>query len=48
MTCYFPGGHAREHHDPEGEQLEIAREDGGALGVGHVLARQRPLHDDLK
>ena len=48
MTCYSPGGHAREHHYPEGQQLEVAREDGGALGVDHVLARQGPLDDDLK
>ena len=46
--CCFPGGHAGEHHDPEGQQLEVSGEDGGALGVDHVLARQGPLHDDLK
>ena len=44
----FPGGHAGEDHDPEGEQLEVAGEDGGALGVDHVLARQRTLHDHLQ
>ena len=49
VNCYcFPGGHAGEHHDPEGQQLEVSREYGGALGVDHVLARQGPLYDDLK
>ena len=48
IDCYFPGGHAREHHYPEGQQLEVSRKDGGTLGVDHVLARQGPLDDDLQ
>lgn len=44
----IPGGHPGEHHDPEWEQLEVACEDGGALRVDHVLAREGPLNDDLQ
>ena len=47
-SFFSPGGHAGEDHDPEGEQLEVSGEDGGALGVDHVLARQRTLHDHLQ
>ena len=42
-----PGGHAGEDHDEEGEELEPAGHDAGALGVGHVPGGQGTLHYHL-
>ena len=42
-----PGRHPGEDHDEERQQLEVAGEDAGPLGVAHVFAGQSPLHNHL-
>ncbi len=40
--------HARQHHEPERQQLEVPGEDGAALRVRQRLGGQRPLHHHLQ
>ena len=42
-----PGGHPGEDHDEEGQELEVASQDAGPLGVTHVLAGQCSLDNHL-
>ena len=39
--------HPWHHHEEYGQQFQVATQDAGSLHVGHVLATQAALNDDL-
>lgn len=48
LTCVQnPTDHPRHHHQEHGEQFHVATHDAAGLDMGHVLAREASLDNDL-